>query len=89
MPAELPANGARRKQFARAFAITPRLLANGENSARAFSLTWRKTCSRNIGCIAGRNGRFYWQDNDSAKQGSLQTSYRHGAEKLLNAMNEA
>jgi integrase len=36
-----------------------------------------------------RNGRFYWQDKDSAKQGSLQTSDRRAAEKLLNAMNEA
>lgn len=36
-----------------------------------------------------RNGRFYWQDKDSAKQGSLQTSDRHAAEKVLNAMNEA
>src|SRR3954453_20204183 len=36
-----------------------------------------------------RNGRFYWQEKDSAKQGSLQTSDRRAAEKLLNAMNEA
>src|SRR4051812_36606921 len=36
-----------------------------------------------------RNGRFYWQEKDSPKQGSLQTSDRRAAEKLLNAMNEA
>jgi site-specific recombinase XerD len=36
-----------------------------------------------------RNGRFYWQAKGSAKQGSLQTSDRRAAEKLLNAMNEA
>jgi len=35
------------------------------------------------------NGRFYWQENDSSKQGSLQTSDRREAEKLLNAMNES
>jgi len=36
-----------------------------------------------------RNGRFYWQENDSPKQGSLQTGDRREAEKLLNAMNES
>jgi hypothetical protein len=36
-----------------------------------------------------RNGRFYWQENDSSKQGSLQTGDRREAEKLLNAMNES
>jgi hypothetical protein len=34
-----------------------------------------------------RNGRFYWQDNESSKQGSLETRDRRIAEKLLNAMN--
>lgn len=36
-----------------------------------------------------RNGRFYWQDKDSPRQGSLQTTDRREAEKLLNAMNES
>jgi len=36
-----------------------------------------------------RNGNFYWQENDSSKQGSLQTSNRREAERLLNAMNES
>src|SRR5438874_1713142 len=36
-----------------------------------------------------RNGNFYWQDNDSTKQGSLRTRDRHEAERLLNAMNES
>jgi hypothetical protein len=36
-----------------------------------------------------RNGVFYWQDNQSSKQGTLRTSDRREAERLLNAMNES
>jgi integrase len=36
-----------------------------------------------------RNGNFYWQQNDSRKQGSLRTTDRREAERLLNAMNES
>jgi integrase len=36
-----------------------------------------------------RNGIFYWQANDSSKQGTLRTSDRREAERLLNAMNES
>jgi integrase len=36
-----------------------------------------------------RNGVFYWQANDSSKQGTLRTSNRSEAERLLNAMNES
>src|SRR6266480_4102393 len=36
-----------------------------------------------------RNGVFYWQANDSAKQGTLRTIERREAERLLNAMNES
>lgn len=36
-----------------------------------------------------RNGVFYWQANDSSKQGTLRTSDRREAERLLNAMNES
>src|SRR5438094_2708717 len=36
-----------------------------------------------------RNGVFYWQENDSAKQGTLRTNDRREAERLLNAMNES
>src|SRR3954452_21687768 len=36
-----------------------------------------------------RNGKFYWQENESQKQGTLRTSDRREAERLLNAMNEA
>jgi integrase len=35
------------------------------------------------------NGKFYWQENGSKKQGSLQTTDRHEAERLLNAKNES
>jgi hypothetical protein len=35
------------------------------------------------------NGVFYWQDNGSKKQGTLRTSDKHEAERLLNAMNES
>ena len=34
------------------------------------------------------NGVFYWQDNESAKQGSLRTKDRRAAEKLLHAKND-
>jgi Phage integrase family len=36
-----------------------------------------------------RNGVFYWQENDSSKQGTLRTTERREAERLLNAMNES
>jgi hypothetical protein len=36
-----------------------------------------------------RNGVFYWQENDSSKQGTLQTNDRREAGRLLNAMNES
>src|SRR5437762_2966149 len=36
-----------------------------------------------------RNGVFYWQENDSRKQGALRISERREAERLLNAMNES
>ena len=36
-----------------------------------------------------RNGVFYWQENESSKQGTLRTSDRREAERLLNAMNES
>src|SRR5437762_4209882 len=36
-----------------------------------------------------RNGVFYWQENDSAKQATLRTTDRREAERLLNAMNES
>lgn len=36
-----------------------------------------------------RNGVFYWQENDSPKQGTLRTADRREAERLLNAMNES
>ena len=36
-----------------------------------------------------RNGVFYSQENDSQKQGTLRTSDKREAERLLNAMNES
>lgn len=35
------------------------------------------------------NGAFYWQENGTAKQGSLRTKNKHDAQRLLNAMNES
>ncbi len=35
------------------------------------------------------NGKFYWQENESQRQGSLRTSDRRDAERLLHAMNES
>src|SRR5438128_9269990 len=40
-------------------------------------------------CYRRRNGVFYWQENDSRKQGTLRTSERREAERLLNATNES
>jgi integrase len=36
-----------------------------------------------------RNGVFYWQENGSHKQGTLRTTERREAERLLHAMNES
>lgn len=36
-----------------------------------------------------RNRNFYWQENSSKKQGTLRTTDRREAERLLNAMNES
>ena len=36
-----------------------------------------------------RNGRFYWQENNSQRQGAFRTSDRREAQTLLNAMNES
>lgn len=36
-----------------------------------------------------RNGIFYWQENDSQKQGSLRTNEKREAERFVNAMNES
>jgi integrase len=36
-----------------------------------------------------RNSIFYWQENESSKQGTLRTHDRREAERLLNAMNES
>src|SRR5438874_3393660 len=36
-----------------------------------------------------RNGIFYWQENDSSKQGTLRTTDKREAQRLLNAMNES
>jgi integrase len=36
-----------------------------------------------------RNGIFYWQENNSSRQGTLRTTDRREAERLLNAMNES
>ncbi len=36
-----------------------------------------------------RNDVFYWQENNSKKQGTLRTTDRREAEQLLNAMNES
>lgn len=35
------------------------------------------------------NGKFYWQENDSKRQGSLRTNEKREADRLLNAMNES
>lgn len=35
------------------------------------------------------NGVFYWQENNSPKQGTLRTNDRREAERLVNAMNES
>jgi hypothetical protein len=35
------------------------------------------------------HGALYWQDNSSRKQGTLRTTDKHEAQRLLHAMNES
>ena len=58
MPADLPADRLANAQFVRTLPQLRRLLANGKNSARSFSSTWRKTCNSNTDCIAGETAFF-------------------------------
>jgi hypothetical protein len=85
MPADLPAGRSANAQFA----PTPPLLANGKNSERSFSSTWRKNVQLKYRLYRRRDGVFYWQDNNSKKQGTLRTTERREAERLLHAMNES
>jgi integrase len=48
-----------------------------------------KTVQQKYRLYRRRNGVFYWQENDSQKQGTLSTSDKREAERLLNAMNES
>ena len=38
---------------------------------------------------SGKSGYYYWQDNDTGKQGTLSTSDNREAQRLLNAKNES
>jgi integrase len=38
---------------------------------------------------SGKSGYYYWQDNDTGKQGTLGTSDKGEAERILNAKNES
>ncbi len=88
MSANLPADELANPQFAptlpqlRDYSLTEKIrrvhsLQHGENVQLKYRLFRR------------RNGVFYWQENDSSKQGTLRTSDRREAERLLNAMNES
>jgi hypothetical protein len=61
------------------------VLGNGEGVRRAISEPEITPCSTNT----VSNGVFYWQDNESSKQGSLRTNDRKAAAKLLHVKNEA
>src|SRR4051812_4766978 len=88
MPAELPANRARREQFTR----TPAPLCDYSLTIkiwRVHSLHMEKNVQLKYRLYRRRNGNFNWQENDSKKQGSLRTRDRREAGRLLNAMNES
>ena len=38
---------------------------------------------------SGKSGYYYWQDNDTGKQGTLGTPDKKAAQRLLYAKNEA
>jgi hypothetical protein len=88
MPADLPASRIANAQFA------PTL-----SQLRNYSLTEKirpvhspqhgEKRATQISTVPRRNSIFYWQENDSSKQGTLRTTDRHEAERLLNAMNES
>jgi DNA-binding transcriptional regulator YiaG len=61
------------------------VLGNGEGVRRAISEPEITPCSTNT----VSNGVFYWQDNESSKQGSLRTNDRKAAAKLLHVKDEA
>jgi hypothetical protein len=48
-----------------------------------------KTVQLNYRLYRRRNGVFYWQESNLSKQGTLKTSDRREAGRLLNAMNES
>ena len=69
-------------------APTPRVLGNRKDLRRAISNP-RSTMLNKYRLFQRAKGVFYWQDNESGKQGSLPTKDRRAAEKLLHAKNEA
>ena len=88
MPADLPADQRANAQFAPTlpplcdYSLTQKfgvfILLNMEKNVQLKYRLYRR-----------RNGVFYWQENDSSKQGTLRTTDRREAERLLNAMNES
>ena len=88
MPADLPANRARREQFVRALPAL-RDYSVTEKIRRVQSPQQEKNVQLKYRLYRRRNGNLYWQENGSKKQGSLRTTERREAERLLNAMNES
>jgi len=87
MPADLPADRLARAQFAptlpqlRDYSLT-------EKIRRVHSPQHGEERAAQIQTLP-RNAIFYWQENDSSRQGTLRTTDRREAERLLNAMNES
>jgi hypothetical protein len=88
MPADLPA-----ARFANAqFAPTPPQLPDyslTEKFCAFILLNMEKDVQLKYRLYRRRKGVFYWQENNSSKQGTLRTTDRREAERLLNAMNES
>jgi hypothetical protein len=88
MPADLPADRRAKQQFAPTLLRLRDYTLTGK-FRRVHSPYVEKNVQLKYRLYRRRNGVFYWQENDSAKQGTLRTNDRREAERLLNAMNES
>jgi hypothetical protein len=88
MPADLTAARRPNKQFVRTLPAL-RDYSLTEKIRRVHSPQMEKNVQLKYRLYRRRNGVFYWQENDSPKQGTLRTTDRREAERLLNARNES
>jgi len=88
MPADLPAERRAREQFAPTL-LQLRHYSLTEKFGAFILLNMEKNVQLKYRIYRRHNGVFYWQENNSKKQGTLRTTDRREAERLLNAMNES